>query len=298
MPLPTILVFGATGTQGGAVCRHLSRRGDFKVIAVTRDPRTQEANRVAALPGVEPVRCDADDPDELEGVFSTHAPLHGVFSVQANDYTTEGCEKEIAQGKRVVDLCEKYAVPHLVYSSVAQLRPADLPDVATKIEIEAHLRAGKTPFTVLRPTFFMDNFFANRYAFASRTAVGYPGFHTANPVKQQYIYVDDLGMIAARVFAESDSWIGRTLELAGDSLTPSELVAVFAEHNGQPISALEIPADHWGSEIEPLFVGMRDGLWDRLDIEALRREFPSLHTVASALRHSGYRPPEDQQPVD
>ena len=248
----------------------------------------------AALPHVELVRCDADDPGRLESVFSAHAPFHGVFSVQTNDYTREGCAKEIAQGKRVVDLCEKYAVTHLVYSTVAQLMPAKLPDVATKIEVEAHLRASGIPFTVLRPTFFVENFFADGFTAASETAVGYPGFNTANPVEQKYVYIDDLGMIAARIFAEGKAWVGRTLELAGDSLTPSELVAKFAEHNGHPMSAMEISADGFGMELEPLFAAMRDGIWEDVDIEALRKEIPSLHTVQGALKHRGYRPPKSE----
>ena len=294
MPTSTIVVLGATGTQGGAVCRHLSSRGGFRVIGITRDPGATKAGNAAALPHVELVRCDADDPDELEGVISAHAPLHGVFSVQANDYTKEGCEKEIAQGKRVVDLCEKYAVTHLVYSSVAQLRPAELPDVATKIEIEAHLRASGIPFTVLRPTFFVENFFPEGFAAVSEAAVGYPGFEATNPVEQKYVYIDDLGMIAARIFAEGEAWGGRTLELAGDSLTPSELVDVFTEHNGQAMSALEMPADGFGMELRPLFAAMRDGISEDVDIEALREEFPSLHTVQGALIHSGYRLPQGQ----
>ena len=289
---PTIIVLGATGTQGGAVSRHLGSQGGFRIIAITRDPGTPKAGKAAALPQVELVRCDADSSDELEGVFSAYAPLHGVFSVQTNDYTKEGCAKEVAQGKRVVDLCKKYAVKHLVYSTVARLLPAELPDVATKIEIEAHLRASEAPFTVLRPTFFVENFFADGFAAASGAAVGYPGFKSTNPVEQKYIYIDDLGMIAARIFAEGEAWVGRTLELAGDSLTPAQLVATFAEHNGRPMSALETPADAFGLELIPLFAAMRDGIWDEVDIEALRKEFPSLHTVEGALKHSGYRPPQ------
>ena len=287
----TIVVLGATGTQGGAVCRHLSHRGGFRIVALTRDPAAPKANKAGALPDVELVRCDADRPDQLEAVFAARAPLHGVFSVQTNDYTEDGCANEIAQGKRVVDLCEKYAVTHLVYSSVAELEPSDLTDVATKIEIEAHLRAGRTPFTVLRPTFFVENFFPGGFAEAGGTAVGYPGFASANPVEQKYIYVDDLGMIAASIFTEHDAWAGRTLELAGDSLTPAQLVATFAEHNGRPMSALETPVDGFGMDLVPLFAGMRDGLWETVDIEGLRKEFPSLHTVKDALDHSGYRPP-------
>ena len=249
MTLPTVMVLGATGTQGGAVCRHVSRAGGFRIVAITRDPNSEQAMKVAELSYVQSVRCDADNPDELEGVFSANTPLHGVFSVQANDYTDEGCANEIEQGKRVVDLCEQYAVKHLIYSSVAQLSPAKLPDVATKIEIEAYLRASRVPFTVLRPTFFMDNFFNNRYAVATRTEVGYPGFKSTNPVKQKYIYVDDLGRIAAQIFAEHEAWGGRTLNLAGDALAPSELMATFSKYVGQPMSALEIACDEWGPKL-------------------------------------------------
>ena len=287
-----ILVLGATGKQGGATCRHLSARGDFSVVGITRNSGSGRAKRAAALSGVDLVQCDADAEGALEAVFQSHGPFHGVFSVQVNDYTDEGIAKELTQGKLVVDLCEKHGVKHLVYASVAGLEPAHLPDCATKIEIEAYIRKGSVPFTMLRPAFFVENFFATGFAAATATKVGYPGFDPRNDCKQNYIYIDDQGMIAAQVFAEGEPWHGETLDLVADTLTPAELVAVFAEHNGSPMEANELPLDAFGEAVMPLFVFMRDKGWPDVDIAALRRRFPQLHTVKAALEHAGYRSPE------
>ncbi len=292
MDLRTVLVLGATGTQGGAVCRHLSASGGFRGIAITRNPGAKKAQKVAELANVELAQCDADSAESLDAVFSAYAPLFGVFSVQVNDYTEEGDTKEVDQGRRVVDLCEKHEVKHLVYTSVAELKPVHLPDVATKIEIERHLHASNVPFTILRPAFFVENFFSDGFGAATASTIGYPGFDPSNSVKQQYIYIDDLGMIAAQVFSEGAPWFGQTLELAGDALTPSELAAAFADHNGRPMLAQELPVEAFGEAVMPLFAFMRDTGWPEIDIDALRERFPRLHTVKGALEHSGYKPPE------
>ena len=66
------------------------------------------------------------------------------------------------------------AVPHLVYSSVAELAPVEMPDVATKVEIEAHLRTSSVPFTVVRLAFFVENFLPGGFAAITESTVGYP----------------------------------------------------------------------------------------------------------------------------
>ena len=286
-----ILVLGATGRQGSATCRHLSARGDFSGVGITRDPGSEQAKRVAALPGIELARCDADVEGALEAVFQSHGPFHGVFSVQVNDYTEEGIAKELTQGKLVADLCEKHGVKHLIYTSFAELKPAVMPDGATKVEIEAYIRKGSVPFTMLRPAFFVENFFAAGFTAATATQIGYPGFDLRNDRAQHYIYTDDIGMIAVQVFAEGEPWHGESIDLVGDALAPAELVTVFAEHNGSPMQAKELPLDAFGEDVMPLFVFLRDEGWPDIDVAALRKRFPQLHTVKGALEHAGYRPP-------
>lgn len=279
----TVMVLGATGTQGGAVCRHLSARGEARILATTRNAQSDKAKRLAELANVTVVECDADGPGALEAVVAAQSPLDGFFSVQVNDFTPAAIAKEIAQGKLVVDLCDKYGVGHLVYSSVAELRPAKLSDIGTKIQIEEHLRASTVRFTILRPTFFIENFLPGGFAETSGSAVGYPGFVANNTIPQQYMYIDDLGMIAAEVFAEPNRWAGQTLELASGALTPAELLAVFTKLAGRPMPANEMPSAEFGEDFEPLFVFMRDEGWQSVNIDALRKDFPRLHTVESAL---------------
>lgn len=87
----TILVAGATGQQGGAVVRHLRRRG-YTVRALTRDPDGDKARALRA-DGVEVVRGDLSDRASLD------PPLEGVDGVFSMATPFEqGMEAEVRQG--------------------------------------------------------------------------------------------------------------------------------------------------------------------------------------------------------
>ena len=59
------------------------------------------------------------------------------------------------------------------------------------------------------------------------------------------------------------------------------------------MSARELPVDAFGLAVMPLFAALRDGLWQNVDIDGLREQFPRLHTLKGALEHRGYRSLED-----
>ena len=75
-----IAVVGATGAQGGGVVRAIAAHpdGGFSARAITRDPSSDAAKALAALPNVEVVQADADDEASLERAF---AGCHGAFCV-------------------------------------------------------------------------------------------------------------------------------------------------------------------------------------------------------------------------
>jgi len=102
-----ILVTGATGRQGGAVYRHLQRKG-FKVRALVRDPNSDKARQLMGH-GQEVFQGSLDDPDSLmramEGVY-------GVFSVQP--YSA----REGQQGVALIEAANRQGVSYFVYSSV------------------------------------------------------------------------------------------------------------------------------------------------------------------------------------
>ena len=66
-----IAVVGATGSQGGGLCRAILNdpNGGFACRAITRDPAKDKAQALAAK-GAELVKADLDDVESLKKAFA------------------------------------------------------------------------------------------------------------------------------------------------------------------------------------------------------------------------------------
>jgi uncharacterized protein YbjT (DUF2867 family) len=64
-----IAVTGATGAQGGGVVNVLKKTPGWKVRAITRNPESDAAEKLAADGSVEVVRADFDDEASLVKAF-------------------------------------------------------------------------------------------------------------------------------------------------------------------------------------------------------------------------------------
>ncbi|MET3858545.1 NAD(P)-dependent dehydrogenase (short-subunit alcohol dehydrogenase family) [Rhizobium sp. OAE497] len=99
----TVLVFGATGQQGGAVASALRADG-WSVRALVRNPDAQRSRDLASL-GVEVVQGDFTDEASIR---SAMAGVYGVFSVQPS--SGQGAvygvsdNDEVRYGKVVADI--------------------------------------------------------------------------------------------------------------------------------------------------------------------------------------------------
>src|ERR1700733_6731017 len=83
-----IALIGATGNAGSRILAELSRRG-HSVTAIARHPQ-----KVAALPGVTPVKADADDVAGLAAAIKGHDAV--ISSVH---FTASDPHKLIAAGR-------------------------------------------------------------------------------------------------------------------------------------------------------------------------------------------------------
>ena len=134
----TVLVFGATGQQGGSVARALLHRG-WRVRALVRDPFSAGAAALAAR-GAELVVGTFEDRAAMR---SAMAGVDGVFSVQpSSPGGTVTDEQEVRYGITIADLAVECAVKHLVYSSGSATgeTPTGVAHYDTKAEIERHIR--------------------------------------------------------------------------------------------------------------------------------------------------------------
>jgi len=147
-----ILVTGATGHQGGAVVRHLAQHG-WKLRALTRDATKPAAKELEAM-GVEVFEGDPMDLSSLERA------MEGVYGVFAMTTPFEvGTEAETAQGVNLADAAMAAGVEHFVFSSVAGAdRNTGIPHFESKYRVEEHISYLGLRATVVRPVYFMDNF--------------------------------------------------------------------------------------------------------------------------------------------
>jgi uncharacterized protein YbjT (DUF2867 family) len=277
----TILVAGATGTQGGAVIRHLIDAG-FSVRGVTRDPDKPRAQELRGA-GVDIVRGDLTDPASLDGLFEG---VSGVFSM-ATPFEA-GMDAEVVQGRNLGDAAKAAGVRHYVYSSVGGAeRDSGVPHFETKWAVEQHLRELGLPLTVVRPVYFFENF----AGWSLRPAEdGYAIMMPLSPDRTlQGVAADDIGAFVALAFSAPDEWVGRAFELAGDERTVPQYAEAIATRIGKPVQYVRIPWEAVQSQNEDLYRMLRffEERGYEADIPALRRAFPELHDFGSWLAAGG-----------
>ena len=150
-----ILLTGATGKTGGAVADELIKRG-ASLRALVRD-----ADKAVALKeaGVELIVGDAGD---REAVAKALEGVEKATLILPNSQEQQGMEMQF------VDLAVAAGVKHLVkLSSFEAVAEATCPIPALHYAVEQHIRASGLGWTMIRPNFFMQNFFANSFTIKS-----------------------------------------------------------------------------------------------------------------------------------
>jgi uncharacterized protein YbjT (DUF2867 family) len=246
----------------------------WDVRAVTRNPEG-DASRALAAQGAEIAQADMTDRASLDRALEG---AYGAFGVQ-NTWTA-GLDGEILQGKVLAEAVKAAGVQHFIYTSVGGAeRNSGVPHFDSKWEIEQHIQALGVPATVLRPVFFMENLLP--YAMGPRDGVLSMGQPADVPL--QMVAVDDIGAFAALAFAHPDQYVGKSLEIAGDSLTLPDAAKVLSEVSGQPIQYAPQPIEQVRAYSEDL-AAMFDWFVQHgyeADIATLRRIYPALQDFRS-----------------
>lgn len=243
-----ILVAGATGQQGGAVTKNLLEKG-FAVRAMTRNPEGEKALGLKSNE-VEIVKADMNDPDTLTAALDG---VYGVFSVQ--NFWETSYEGEVTQGKTLADAAKAAGVKHFVYTSVASAnKNTGLSHFDSKFEIEEYIRSIDLPYTIVRPVFFMENFYMMKEFINNNNFMN----SLLQDVPLQMIAVNDIGRIVAQVFDLPDNYIGKAIDLAGDSVTFPKVAELFSNEIGKDISFTTISREDFQSAMGEEYAKMFD----------------------------------------
>lgn len=269
-PLRSILVTGATGKQGRAVVRSFVSRG-HPVRALTRNADSLPAAQLKQL-GAELVRGNMEDAvsmtDMARGV--------DVVFVVTTPFES-GVESEVRQGITVANAAKRAEVQHLIYSSAPQAdTPNGIPYFESKATIERYIKSLGVPYTILAPSFFMENLSGPYHM---------PGLQEgrfAIPLsptrKLQMICVDDIARFATLVLEQQARFFGQRIDLASEELTPPEIAHILSHVIGRNISHYRTPMQEiraWSKDLGMVYEWL-DRVGTSIDITSLGHHYPEI----------------------
>ncbi|KAK3380552.1 hypothetical protein B0T24DRAFT_548340 [Lasiosphaeria ovina] len=253
-----VLVAGATGKQGRATARHLLRlpqpsaSEEWTVWALTRNAGStaalsllREAENTGGGAGsrIELVEGDLDDPDSIRAIFDRGGVgIYGVFAVFAFQGLGAKPDKERSQAKLLADLSLEFRVPAFVYSSTvptsSNTDDTTEPGHKVKREIEDYCQTELGPrglnWTFLRPGIFMENFEGGLGPIT--TSIFHHGLKKDTTILP--IASDDIGKLAAGIFANHAQYLHKTLVATSGAATMQEVVDGYRRATGKAMPAV------------------------------------------------------------
>ena len=149
-----ILVVGATGMLGSAICEGLRRRG-APVTALVRDGSPGEA-RLAGL-GCEIVHGDLKTPAALVATLRRTATVITTANSIVSRRKGDSIQRVDREGSlALVARAEQSGVKQFVYTSLSPVLPADNDFVRAKRAVESALRSSRMAWTILQPAAYME----------------------------------------------------------------------------------------------------------------------------------------------
>lgn len=231
----TIVVFGATGAQGGGLARAIlnDKNSEFTVRAVTRNPDSDKARQLSAL-GAEVVAADIDKKNDiiraLEGAY-------GAFFVTFFwDHFSP--EKEYEQARTMAEAAASTGLKHAVWSTLEDTRnwiPLDddrMPTLQGKYKVPHFDAKGEAnqcfiesgvPTTFLIASFYWENMIYFGMGPQKDPDDNFTITFPMGDKKLAGIAAEDIGKCAYGVFKRGMELSGKTIGVAGDHLSGFEM---------------------------------------------------------------------------
>ncbi|MFL5348943.1 MAG: NmrA/HSCARG family protein [Hyalangium sp.] len=277
----SILVTGATGRQGGALAQQLLLKG-YRVVALTRQVDSPAAQALGQL-GAELAQGDWEDPGSLEPVIRK---VDTVFAM-TTPYEA-GLEAEVRQGMNMVDAARRAGVRHFIYSSVAGAdQHTGVPHFDSKHQVERYLRRSNLPYTIVGPTFFMENFSGPLVREGLESGVlglALPPTHGL-----QMVALEDLARFLVYIIASHEDFYGERIDVASDEVTGQQAADLLSYASGHRVHYQELSLSQLREESEDkaLMYEWLERVGYHTDILTLRHEYPRVgwHTFEEWARN-------------
>ena len=254
-----ITVVGATGAQGGGLVRAIlsDPDGGFTVRAVTRKANSDKAKELARL-GAEIVIADID---KEESIRKTLEDSYGAYFV-TNYWEHFSPEKEIEQAGNMARAAKSAGIRHVIWSTLEDTRQwvpltdnrmptlmgkYKVPHFDAKGECNQLFANNGVPVTFLLTSFYWDNLIY----FGMGPKKGQDGklvfTMPMGDKKLPGMASMDIGKCAYGIFKKSREYIGKTVGVAGEHLTGTQMAAELSKALGQEVKYYAIAPDDYRS---------------------------------------------------
>jgi uncharacterized protein YbjT (DUF2867 family) len=272
-PLEKILVTGATGQQGGTLAKLLLQK-NHKVYALVRNIQSPAAQELKKE-GANLVKGDLNNLDSLEQA------VNGVDSIFLMGTPLEdGIEGETRRGKMMADIAKEKNVKHLVYSSVANAdRNTGIPHFESKYKVEQHIQNLGIPYTIIGPTFFMENLLTYLKPGLEQGQLALP---LSPSTILQHIALENIAEFSTLVLERRNSFLGRRIDITSDELTGEQAVKILSEELGRKIKYVQVPLEQIrrASEDIALMYEWYERVGPGIDIPSLHQEYPQVNWLS------------------
>ena len=308
-----IAVVGATGAQGGGLVRAIlaDQASGFAVRALTRDVHSDKA---AALrqQGAEVVVAYLVDFASVERAF---AGAYGAFCL-TNFWEHFSPEKELAQATAMAHAAKNAGLQHVIWSTLEDTRrwvPLSdsrmptlmghykVPHFDAKGEADQVFLSLGVPTTLYLTSFYWENmiFFGMgpKKGPDGKLAITMP----MGDKKLPGVAVDDIGAVALGIFTHGRETIGKTIGVAGEHLTGTEMATALTQALGREIRYNAVPPEVYAKfgfpgaeDLANMFQFKRDFpevFCGARTVEAARRLYPGLQTFSHWLVKHKHRIP-------
>lgn len=242
-----IVVFGATGAQGGSLAHAIldDKDSEFSVRAITRNPDSDKAHELASK-GAEIVAGDIDQPDSIRKALQG---AYGAYCVTFY-WAHFSPEREYEEAKSMAHAAKEAGLQHVIWSTLEDTRkwvPLDdnrMPTLMEKYKVPHFDAKGEAdqvftdlgvPVTFLRASFYWDNFIyfgsGPKKGADEKLYLTFP----LDDKKMAGIAAEDIGKCAYGIFKKGPGLLGKTIGVAGDQLTGQEMATALSKAIGQEV---------------------------------------------------------------
>lgn len=230
---PLVVVAGGLSKQGRSVAQSLLASGQYRVRAMTSRTQSSEALRLVEQ-GAELFEVPLAIKHQQDFVRAFDG-AHGAFLMTPGVVPPAAYEFDI--GKELADACVEAGVGHVVFSSLENVDNITggnkfAPHFTDKARVEAYIRELPIRSTFIELAFFYTNLLEYYVPRRDGDTLIFPVYL---PEHFRAPFVDPLtatGPAVLEIFEHPEAYVGHTLPVVGDIISPAEMIETFTRITG------------------------------------------------------------------